>query len=107
MTWGVLLSLTAAAGVSSDAKHASLYPRGAKDAWAPHGGITRHVMILTKHSESCFKPVGNMFWLATKDLPCLGMPMAFCGSNCGTLNINGQDFKITQLNPTDGQDVCG
>jgi hypothetical protein len=50
-----------------------------------------------------YKQVGNMFWLAAADLQCLGLPTTFCGSNCGSMNINGQVFGLTQINPTDGE----
>eukprot|EP01062_Namystynia_karyoxenos_P073105 TRINITY_DN69953_c0_g1_i1.p1 TRINITY_DN69953_c0_g1~~TRINITY_DN69953_c0_g1_i1.p1 ORF type:complete len:1162 (+),score=302.99 TRINITY_DN69953_c0_g1_i1:74-3559(+) len=103
---------TAAALLAVAAAVAAEPPRrgsdfGAHLAWAT-GPPVRHLIVLTKHDEGCFKAVtGAMLWIATADLPCLGAAPSFCGSDCGVLEINGQKFNVTQINPADGADACG
>ena len=67
---------------------------------------TRNIPLLSMQPAFCGKGYPNYLWLAAVHIPCLGMPSAGCGKNCGTLSINGVVMNVTNFH-TNNNDVCG
>ena len=65
------------------------------------------VQVATKHTEECKRSLGTFFWIARDRLAPLGMEQCTSGLLCGKFSFNDRDYTLGQINPTDGDDVCG
>ncbi len=65
------------------------------------------VQVSTKHTDECKRSLGTFFWIARDRLAPLGMEQCTSGLLCGKFSFDDKDYTLGQINPTDGDDVCG
>ena len=65
------------------------------------------VQVATKHTDECKRTLGAFFWIARDRLAPLGMEQCTSGLLCGKFSFDDRDYTLGQINPTDGDDVCG
>ena len=78
-------------------------------AAAEEGGAGgERVQVSAKNKGECDASFGSYAWIPRADLAKLGMPIATtCGSDCGTLTVEGEHYQLDQINVADGHDACG